>query len=396
MKTPELSWKEIQKKIKDNYNKNNVNISCGNNLYIRITGKDKKMYWYERMPNRSLKIIGEFDKIPLSVARKRISKNNLQKQTIFTTEYQFDTIATKWFDLKKRNIAKPTKAKYQYILKKIAPFNKLNIQQLDASLAKKILLGLDIKKSYSKATINIICSIMNYAVELELIENHNLDSLKKSELLNPQYKKGGYKWKPLENFEEIFKTILKHSKIQPLYIYYYLLIAMLCIRPGECKNLKYEYFDLQNKRLNIPGSVMKVKRAEPFSIPLTKYTIALFELIKQDQENKKITSAYLFTNQERHVGQLAALFRGNVIWTECLKGVVTLHGFRKSARSWMAEHDIPLEIAASCLDHKIHTGADSIYQLSDLFKKRIPVIEAWNQAVFDHLPKKIQDMFDFS
>ena len=71
-----------------------------------------------------------------------------------------------------------------------------------------------------------------------------------------------------------------------------------------------------------------------------------------------------------------------------------MHGFRKTARSWMADNGVPLEVAAKCLDHEVKSGADALYQKSDLYEQRIPVMESWNRAVFEHLPDELKKLFE--
>ena len=164
---------------------------------------------------------------------------------------------------------------------------------------------------------------------------------------------------------------------------------MLCVRPGECRQLKFEYFDKFIKTLTIPGSVMKIKRNSSFRIPLTAYTDKLFDLAVQEIrfDNQK----YLFpkVRTDDPLGEM----RFAEPWKIHVGELAHMHGFRKSARSWMSEHEIPVEVAAKCLDHTLNLGADLFYQKSDLFEQRKVVMEQWNQAVYDNLPPSFKKFF---
>ena len=56
----------------------------------------------------------------------------------------------------------------------------------------------------------------------------------------------------------------------------------------------------------------------------------------------------------------------------------TLHGFRSTARSWMAESGVPAEIAEACLTHVPRSQVVQAYQRSDLLERRAEgVLQAW-------------------
>lgn len=59
----------------------------------------------------------------------------------------------------------------------------------------------------------------------------------------------------------------------------------------------------------------------------------------------------------------------------------TLHGFRSSARSWMAESGVPAEVAEACLAHVPRSQVVQAYQRSDLIRRRADVLQAWSDYV---------------
>ena len=56
----------------------------------------------------------------------------------------------------------------------------------------------------------------------------------------------------------------------------------------------------------------------------------------------------------------------------------TPHGFRSSARSWMAESGVPAEVAEACLAHVPSSQLVQAYQRSDLLPRRAEVLQAWS------------------
>ena len=59
----------------------------------------------------------------------------------------------------------------------------------------------------------------------------------------------------------------------------------------------------------------------------------------------------------------------------------TVHGFRSSARSWMAESAVPAEVAEACLAHVPRSKVVQAYQRSDLLERRAEVLQAWSEYV---------------
>jgi integrase len=58
----------------------------------------------------------------------------------------------------------------------------------------------------------------------------------------------------------------------------------------------------------------------------------------------------------------------------------TVHGFRSSARSWMADEGVAFELAEACLAHATG-GVVAAYQRSPMVERRRPTIQAWSDFV---------------
>jgi len=60
-----------------------------------------------------------------------------------------------------------------------------------------------------------------------------------------------------------------------------------------------------------------------------------------------------------------------------LKIDATVHGFRASARSWMADQGVQFELAEACLAHTVGSAAVQAYQRSSMLELRRPVLQKW-------------------
>ena len=59
----------------------------------------------------------------------------------------------------------------------------------------------------------------------------------------------------------------------------------------------------------------------------------------------------------------------------------TPHGFRSSARSWVAESGVPAEVAEACLAHVPRSQVVRAYQRSDLLERHAEVLQLWSDYV---------------
>ena len=146
------------------------------------------------------------------------------------------------------------------------------------------------------------------------------------------------------------------------------LIALTAVRGGEARGARWDEIDLEAARWTIPASRMKAGRE--FAVPLS--TGAL-EVLKRA---RALSGESPLVFPSRTGGPLAVNAPGRVLQRAGVAS--TLHGFRSSARSWMAESGIPAEVAEACLAHIPRSKVVQAYQRSDLLERRAKVLQAWS------------------
>lgn len=58
----------------------------------------------------------------------------------------------------------------------------------------------------------------------------------------------------------------------------------------------------------------------------------------------------------------------------------TAHGLRSAFRCWCAESGVDREVAEAALAHVVG-GVEGAYMRSDLFERRMPVMQEWSQYI---------------
>jgi len=146
------------------------------------------------------------------------------------------------------------------------------------------------------------------------------------------------------------------------------LIVLTAVRPGEARGALWDEIDMDAATWTIPAERMKAGRE--FAVPLS--TGALDVLGNARKLSDK--SPLVFPSRTGR-----ALAPKTVSRVLQIAGVgSTLHGFRSSARSWMAETGVPAEVAEACLAHVPRSRVVQAYQRSDLLERRAEVVQAWS------------------
>ena len=139
-------------------------------------------------------------------------------------------------------------------------------------------------------------------------------------------------------------------------------------RTKEVRLATWSQFDLNEGIWNAPASIMKSYR--PHRVPLSPDAVAILKSLPQETAN-----AYAF------IGGTPGKPMSNMAMTQLLKRMgrkdgVTVHGFRSTFRTWVAEEclDIPREIAEAALAHSVG-GVEGQYQRGDYFNTRRALME---------------------
>ncbi|MXW67661.1 MAG: tyrosine-type recombinase/integrase [Gemmatimonadales bacterium] len=149
------------------------------------------------------------------------------------------------------------------------------------------------------------------------------------------------------------------------------LIVLTAVRPGEARGARWDEIDMDAGVWTIPASRMKAGRE--FAVPLN--TGALDVLGRA----RKLSGKSSLVFPSRTGGPLPSKAPLRVLRRAGVDS--TLHGFRSSARSWMAESGIPAEVAEACLAHVPKSQVVQAYQRSDLLARRAEVMQGWNDYI---------------
>ena len=141
--------------------------------------------------------------------------------------------------------------------------------------------------------------------------------------------------------------------------------------PGEARSARWDEIDMDSGVWTIPAARMKAGRE--FAVPLCSGALGALERARRLSGGSPLVFPARTGKPLLRKAPLRVLRRAGV--------ASTLHGFRSSARSWMAESGISADVAEACLAHVPRSKVVQAYQRSDLLERRAEVLQAWNDYV---------------
>ncbi|MXW56047.1 MAG: tyrosine-type recombinase/integrase [Gemmatimonadales bacterium] len=147
------------------------------------------------------------------------------------------------------------------------------------------------------------------------------------------------------------------------------LIVLTAVRPGEARGALWDEIDMDAATWTIPAERMKAGRE--FAVPLSTAALDVLERARKLSVESPLVFPSRTGGPLPPKAPLRVLKRAGV--------ASTLHGFRSSVRSWMAESGVPAEVAEACLAHVPRSQVVQAYQRSDLLTRRAEVMQAWGE-----------------
>lgn len=138
-------------------------------------------------------------------------------------------------------------------------------------------------------------------------------------------------------------------------------------RAEEFVNARWSEIDLNKGTFTIPVERIKIKRKEPFVVPLSTHAVDLLMGLNR-------MSDFVFTKTGERPYCIDTPRKTLRIQA---RRPVTMHGCRSTFRDWCAENGKDRILAEKCLMHTTGTEVEEAYQRSDLLEQRRVLMQEW-------------------
>jgi len=145
--------------------------------------------------------------------------------------------------------------------------------------------------------------------------------------------------------------------------------VLTAARSQEVRLATWSEFDLENALWTVPADHMKMRREH--EVPLSPEAVAVLRSAKAvRREGTDVVFPGMNGGVMSDMTLLKVLRR--------MEEPVTVHGFRSSFRTWVAEQtDFPGEVAEAALAHQNPNEVERAYQRGGMLEKRRKLMEAW-------------------
>ena len=155
-------------------------------------------------------------------------------------------------------------------------------------------------------------------------------------------------------------------------------LVLTAVRGAEALGARWEEFDFEAAMWRVPAARMKMGVAH--RVPLSARALSVVVEARESADLCAVRQRYgvpdrLFVGSRGRSVRRATLSK---MLKDLSIGAVA-HGFRSSFRDWCGETRVAFEVAEACLAHTVGNQVTAAYARSDLYNRRIEVMENWSQ-----------------
>lgn len=307
-------------------------------------------------------------------------RKQLEAEALAEKENTFLAVASKWLDKCESRVANGeiqslTVKKNWGIIERYL-FPSLKNTPVSEITPKLVIGALEIARERGigdtlKRAIRLLNEVLNFAVNADLIEfNKCLNVGANFSIAKPEHQPTIHP-KELPHFLAALRDY--NLSIQTKLLIKWQLLTIT--RPQEASAAQWSEIDLEAKTWTIPANRMKMKR--PHVIPLSRQAISILEKMR------KLTghSPFIFQSEMKPNQPMNSQTANRAIGLLGYTGILTAHGLRSIASTYLNEQLINYDVVEACLAHAIADQTRKAYNRADYFDQRREVMQLWADYV---------------
>lgn len=372
-------------------------------LYLLVKPNGSKLFQmkYKYAGKEKTLSIGPYPEVSLAEAREKrdaarkmlrdeykdssLAKQEAKRLAMLSAAQTFEAVAREWHEKYKNgwsdNHARTVLRRLEAHV--FPSIGKLPIKEINAPRIALLIQGIEDKGSYDipRRALQMCRAVFAYAKLQGKIE-HNPADIKAKDIL-AKYTKTHYAAMESKDLPLFLKKL--YGNEARLFRQTQLAIELMMltfVRTGELIGAKWDEFDFEKARWDIPASRMKMKKSH--LVPLATQSIEILEELKHLSGHRE----HVFPSQReprRHMSNntiLMALRRMGY------QGIHTGHGFRALAMSTILEDlEYPYEVVDVQLAHAKKGDVQAAYNRAKFLKERTRMMQDWADYI-DGLVKK--------
>jgi len=313
----------------------------------------------------------------LLLIRKGDDPSQIKREAKLTRAFNdantFELVARQWFDHWK-GPKSPRHAEYVMRRLEADVFPALGGRPMASVTAPALLAmakGIEARGAIdiAKRSLQTCGQIMRYAVAHGLIERNPAADVKPSDALKP-HKKENYARLDAKEMPELLRKIeayqgTPHTRLAMK------LLALTFVRTGELIAARWDEFDLETARWDIPASRMKMKT--PHIVPLAPQAVEVLQVLRTTSNGR----ALLFPGERDHEKPMSNNTILKALERMGYKGRMTGHGFRGMASTMLHEQGFGHHLIELQLAHAERNQVSAAYNHALYLADRAAMMTAW-------------------
>ncbi|MDD6910419.1 integrase arm-type DNA-binding domain-containing protein [Actinobacillus minor] len=374
-------------------------LSDGGGLYLLVKSNGGKLwrfnYYKPITKKRALISFGRYPDVSLQQARKQRDeclallsesvdplehRQQQEAEALAERENTFSKIALKWRDkcesrvkngeLQALTLKKNWRIIEKYLFPRLADCPianvtpKLVIQALEPAKEKGVSDTL-------KRAIRLLNDVLNFAVNADVIEFNKCLNVGENFSVAKSQNNPTIHPKELPHFLMALRDY--NLSFQTKQLIKWQLLTMT--RSREASGTLWAEIDFEAKTWTIPAEKMKMKR--PHIIPLSRQAVEILEKMRKITGN----SPFVFQSETKPKQPMNSQTANRAIGLLGYKGILTAHGMRSIASTYLNEQLVNYDVVEACLAHVIKDQTRKAYNRSDYLDQRVEVMQQWADYV---------------
>jgi integrase len=356
-------------------------------LFLLVTTAGGKLWRYKyRFQGQEKKIaFGQYPEVTLAnvrvlhAAARRLLASGVdpmaqRKAEKTAGELLFRQIASKWHEhWKDGNSPHHVKATWSRLKANVFPaIGDRLITKIEAPEVVRMVKAIQDrgKLDIAKRALETTGQIFRYAVAHGLAQRNPASEIKPGDILKSRHK---------ENHARVDAKELP-ALLRAIEVYQgkhvtrlaMKLMAMTFVRTSELIGARWDEFDVEAQRWNIPKERMKMK--SPHIVPLSRQAIEVLALLKQLNGNSEL----VFPGERDPKKPMSNMTILEALNRMGYKGIHTGHGFRGLASTILHEQGWPHEHIELQLAHAPRNAVSAAYNHALYLEPRARMMEAWS------------------
>lgn len=385
-----ISSKQLEAKIRQaKASKKRKSIGCGDRVILDVTPSGACTFYVRLVTSERKQLktkLGTYPDLKLAEARKMAREATVhlkeqeekRKAEAENPCPKFGEFIDQWLETKKDGKDNKRFMTLRALRRHLCAIDDMRLNEIKPADMCRALDNDNLTAGAKHRAVKCFNQAMTNALNRGLIEFNPCSTLTNS--AEGVFKKPpiiGFKSVEPERLTELFSRL---SNIKPEFKLIMLYITLSCARLGEALNLQWSWIDFDARVITVPAEFMKM--GELHRIPLTpqiEWVIKAYKALHSRQ------SPYVFYAQRDASKKLSPSAVQNRVLPLC-NDISSIHGLRKTARSWFAMNNVPFEVAEFSLAHVEKSTVVRAYQKYDFLEERKPVLERWDRFVMDNMP----------